>query len=200
VLCNDEKIDPRVKRTRQLLQQALNSLIQEQEFQSITVLDIAARAEVNRATFYAHFEDKYALLNYSMRESLNAMLEANWPDKPPFTLDNLRLLAMTVAEFVGKFFDHCMPTTRQEGQFLMASQVHAHLNEILARWIEHTQPDIAQRGISAEHAAQVLSWVIFGSVMEWARTERKKPPTQMIDEMLTLLSTGIHELLVEPVA
>lgn len=200
MLCNEEKIDPRVKRTRQMLQQALTQLIEEKDFQNITVQDITARAEVNRATFYAHFEDKYALLNYSMREAFDAMLAANWPDRPPFTLDNLRLLAMTVAEFVGKFFDHCKPVTRQHDQFLMVSQVHSHLHEILSRWIDHTQPDIEQHGISAEHAAQVISWVIFGSVMEWARTDRKKPPTQQIDEMLALMSSGLRDFMVEAVA
>ena len=47
------KVDPRVKRTRQLLQNALMELVQEKSQGSITVQDIAARAEVNRATFYA---------------------------------------------------------------------------------------------------------------------------------------------------
>ena len=51
--------DPRVKRTRQLLQQAFMSLMMEGRFRDITVQEIADRATVNRATFYAHFEDKF---------------------------------------------------------------------------------------------------------------------------------------------
>lgn len=55
--------DPRVKRTRQALLQAFVALLEEkQNFHSISVQDIAERATVNRATFYDHFEDKYALL------------------------------------------------------------------------------------------------------------------------------------------
>lgn len=55
--------DPRVKRTRQLLMQAFMELLKEKkDISSISVQDIAERATLNRATFYAHFEDKYAFL------------------------------------------------------------------------------------------------------------------------------------------
>ena len=55
-----ERVDPRVKRTRKLLQQAFLELFQEKGFASISIQDITERATVNRATFYAHFPDKYA--------------------------------------------------------------------------------------------------------------------------------------------
>lgn len=63
-----KRMDPRVKRTHQLLQQALLELMQAKRFASITVHDIAARARLNRATFYAHFEDKFHLLDALIRE------------------------------------------------------------------------------------------------------------------------------------
>ena len=53
--------DPRVKRTRKLLQDALLELLAEKSFDAITVQDIAERSTINRATFYAHFVDKYDL-------------------------------------------------------------------------------------------------------------------------------------------
>jgi AcrR family transcriptional regulator len=45
------KLDPRVVRTRQLLRDALVSLIAEKGFDALTVQDIADRATLNRATF-----------------------------------------------------------------------------------------------------------------------------------------------------
>jgi AcrR family transcriptional regulator len=42
--------DPRVRRTRKLLNQAFFELMNEKGFQSLTVQDIADRAEVNRAS------------------------------------------------------------------------------------------------------------------------------------------------------
>src|ERR1700758_2485871 len=57
-----ETIDPRIRRTRQLLQQALEKLLETKEFEKISVQDIADQATVNRATFYDHYNDKSALL------------------------------------------------------------------------------------------------------------------------------------------
>src|ERR1700758_2698691 len=54
--------DPRIRRTRVLLQQALEKLLKEKDFDRISVQDIAAAATVNRVTFYDHYPDKFALL------------------------------------------------------------------------------------------------------------------------------------------
>ena len=55
--------DPRIRRTRQLLQGALQSLLLTRSFEEISVQEIAEAATVNRATFYDHYTDKFALLD-----------------------------------------------------------------------------------------------------------------------------------------
>src|SRR5271154_4977444 len=55
-------VAPRIRRTRHLLQQALEKLLESKEFEDISVQDIAEAATVNRATFYDHYTDKFALL------------------------------------------------------------------------------------------------------------------------------------------
>jgi AcrR family transcriptional regulator len=54
--------DRRVERTRKLLRDALMGLILEKGYEAVTVQDIIDRANVGRATFYAHFTDKQQLL------------------------------------------------------------------------------------------------------------------------------------------
>ena len=54
--------DPRVMRTKRLLRDALIRLMEEREFDHITVQDISDHATVKRATFYLHFKDKADLL------------------------------------------------------------------------------------------------------------------------------------------
>ena len=56
------KDDRRVQRTKQLLREALLCLIGEKGFEALTVQDIIDRANVGRATFYAHFDNKEDLL------------------------------------------------------------------------------------------------------------------------------------------
>src|SRR6266852_5348684 len=62
-----EKLDPRIRRTRHLLQDALKGLLEAKEFDKITIQDIAEAATLNRATFYAHYPDKFALLEELIR-------------------------------------------------------------------------------------------------------------------------------------
>src|SRR5215469_4081957 len=54
--------DRRIKRTRQLLEDALLALIKVKEFDAISVQEIIDRANVGRATFYAHYDNKEDLL------------------------------------------------------------------------------------------------------------------------------------------
>ena len=57
----EEKLDPRVKRTRSLILRSFSELLAEKGFESISVQDVTDKAEINRATFYKHFVDKYEL-------------------------------------------------------------------------------------------------------------------------------------------
>ena len=63
-------IDPRVKRTRRLLRDALVSLILKKDFASITIREITERAEVAYITFYRHYESLDQLLMEVLDEGL----------------------------------------------------------------------------------------------------------------------------------
>lgn len=52
------KTDRRVKRTQALLQNALIDLIDERDYEAITIQEIAERANVARTTFYVHYGSK----------------------------------------------------------------------------------------------------------------------------------------------
>jgi AcrR family transcriptional regulator len=58
----DTNGDRRIQRTRHLLRTALLELVKEKGFESLSVQEIAHRANVGRTTFYAHFDDKEELL------------------------------------------------------------------------------------------------------------------------------------------
>lgn len=53
-----EKMDPRVRGTRDALGDALVALMHEKPFETITVQHVLDRAKVSRSTFYTHYSDK----------------------------------------------------------------------------------------------------------------------------------------------
>lgn len=64
------KVDPRVRRTRRMLRDALVSLILEKDYASISIKEITDRAEVAYITFYRHFESLDQLLMEVLDEGL----------------------------------------------------------------------------------------------------------------------------------
>ncbi len=64
------KVDPRVRRTRRLLREAMVSLIMEKDYGSITIKDVTDRAEVAYITFFRHFESLDELLMEVLDEGL----------------------------------------------------------------------------------------------------------------------------------
>ena len=62
-LIGEKRVDPRVKRTRELIVRAFNELVAEKGHTGLTVQEIAEQATINRATFYAYFTDQYELFD-----------------------------------------------------------------------------------------------------------------------------------------
>jgi AcrR family transcriptional regulator len=68
--------DRRVRRTRRLLREALLELVAEKGYDRVTVQDVIDRADLSRATFYAHFRDKDDLLLSGLDELEEGLREA----------------------------------------------------------------------------------------------------------------------------
>ena len=68
------KVDPRVRRTRRLLRDALVALILEKDFASISIKEITDRADVAYITFFRHFESLDQLLMEVLDEGLTELL------------------------------------------------------------------------------------------------------------------------------
>ena len=57
------KTDIRIIRTKKAIENAFIEILSEKSFTKITIEEICKKANVNRMSFYNHYEDKYDLLN-----------------------------------------------------------------------------------------------------------------------------------------
>jgi AcrR family transcriptional regulator len=184
-----EKLDPRVKRTRQMIEQAFMELVKEKGFQSISVQDVTERAGINRATFYAHFPDKFALLDHAIRQDFQQEIEKRMLNACHFTNDNLRNLIIAVCEFVDIAHNHCR-ATEQQFQALVEAQVRSQIYGLLIHWLENI-PLIENSPVTRERAATAASWAIYGLATEWNRNKRMPPLEQYADEVFPLVAANL---------
>jgi AcrR family transcriptional regulator len=68
------KTDPRARRTRRILQEALVSLILEKEYSAISIKEITDRAEVAYITFFRHYNGMDELLMEVLDEGLTELM------------------------------------------------------------------------------------------------------------------------------
>jgi AcrR family transcriptional regulator len=183
-------VDPRVRRTRRLLQQAFRELLAEKGFQTISVQDIADRATVNRATFYAHFDDKFALVDSLIRDEFQECLAKELAITSALTPENLRRLCLTVLNYLAQVDTHCSLTDTQfASRFAMA--VHQELYVFILRWIDQCLPADAPGRTRWEATAAALSWSIYGAGIQWGRGVFSQTADELATELVEVLVGGV---------
>ncbi len=76
----ENKIDLRIIKTKKNIYETFESLMKNHSFEEIKVSDICTLAMINRSTFYAHYNDKYELLEEyinNMKDLISKELEKN---------------------------------------------------------------------------------------------------------------------------
>lgn len=166
--------------------QAFNDLLDEKRnIYSISVHDIANRAAVNRATFYAHFEDKYAFLAYWMTEKFRLILKKRLPDDAAFCSDNLYVLVQTVFQFLVRFRQYLTPGDKQF-EPLLENAMQKKLYRLLLQW-QKSGPKQSGPQEKPEATALVVSWGMFGSALQWSRQVQARTLESMVEEVVEVV-------------
>lgn len=177
-----ESTDPRILRTRQLLQQALDKLLKQKKFSEISIQDIAEAATLNRATFYDHYPDKFALLACTIGCRFHELV----------TQRELQFAGNCGAELTAIVRTVCDYLLRLQGaagkrplEPPMESAIIGAVREILLAGLKRHLPESP---IAPELIAASASWAIFGAAKEWAQTPSRCPSEQIADAIAKLVS------------
>jgi AcrR family transcriptional regulator len=68
-------MDLRIKKTEKAIRSAFYQLIQEKPIEKITVREISEIAEINKTTFYAHYDTIYDLIEKLEQETIEHIIE-----------------------------------------------------------------------------------------------------------------------------
>ena len=176
--CN---LDPRIKRTRQMLFDALKGLLSEKSFEDISVQDLAERSTLNRATFYDHFTDKFALLEAMIDAGFRARFSARMAGSDGTCQAGMRQLILSICDYLSGHLAGCQKVQRQFDP-LVETRIKAVVGEFLAAALRHhgaPEHEVALRSTMA-------GWAICGAAFDWNR-ERKTSAEALADSVLPII-------------
>jgi AcrR family transcriptional regulator len=157
-------LDRRVQRTRQGLQEALVTLILEKGYEAVTIQDVIDRANVGRATFYAHFSDKENLL-LSEFENLDAEFEQHVASQ---TMDN------TLWSFSTVMFRHAQSYHRiykavigKQSGYIMRSHIQNYLTNFIREYLKTRWSTSKKEIVPLEVLAQYLASSLIALMTWW---------------------------------
>jgi AcrR family transcriptional regulator len=187
----EKRLDPRVRRTRELIVGAFNDLVAEKGHTGLTVQEIAERATINRATFYAHFADQYELFDYAISEAFREELRRRLPDLAGPSEENLKALVLAACDYLAGLNTACTRTDRQFRP-LIEARVQGELYEVLLGWIKGSPQVAGGWRASPEVTASVASWAIFGAALDWSRNGATLTPDEVADQTLKVIVEGLQ--------
>jgi AcrR family transcriptional regulator len=168
-------MDPRIAKTRLSLQEALFALASERGIDEVSVGDIAARAGVNRSTFYLHYSDKETLLADALdlvaqRSGARVdLIDARSPNPPQALVDFL--------VHVDELGDMYLRIFTEPGYGV----VYARLRETLTDAIIRRAREIGARPVNAaplEFIAAGVAGSILGVMGAWLRSDPRSDPAE----------------------
>lgn len=162
------QLDPRVRRTRKMFQDALARLLKEKEFDKISIGDIAEAATVNRATFYDHYPDKFALLHSLIATQFEELIV-----KRDIRFDScegaLKSVAMAVCNYLAEMIKPASDSQRQVSTPMETAIVSVVRRGILDGLAKHPP----KSGMPVEILSSMIAWAIYGAAKDWIESPKR---------------------------
>ena len=193
-------LDPRVRRTRQLLHDALERLLETKDFEAISIQEITDAATLNRATFYDHYSDKATLLRCVVALRFQALLDARGVQFDGSCGTAIRAIALGVCDYLAGL------TTGKGGE---RRPLDPHLEFAVSTVVKHLILDglrdhTSNPPVPLEMAAAAMSWAIYGGAREWLeaaeRASSESAATAILALVKPILSVLAEDQPIEAVA
>jgi AcrR family transcriptional regulator len=180
--------DPRIRRTRQLLQGALRTLMQTKSFDEIAVQDITEAATVNRATFYDHYTDKYALLEAMVAGGFHMLLHQRNVSYDGTCPSAASAIILATCDYLTQTHPGGAVCERQSAfEPLSEAAITAAIRRTIMGGVPQAGSETSSSAPSPEMIATAASWAIYGAVKEWFRSANRPPVEEIVPLVLQLV-------------
>jgi len=183
------KTDPRVIRTRQLIQDAFVALSKEKDFNTITVRDITERATINRATFYSHYSDKYLLIDSIISDSFMSFVSKRISPEARATEETMRNLILSVFDYCDSLCNSCKSGYKSFGPITQI-KVDELLKNIIVSLLTNNISSTDEEKLSIYLLATMISCSICGAIYSLRKKCPLTTPANFTEEILHFIMAG----------
>lgn len=179
-------MDLRIVKTKKNIYEALIKLLETNSFEMIKVSEICEQAMINRSTFYAHFEDKYCLLDSLIKDLRTKLKETlltneNITNSKKYYLKMLELLL----NHVEKEKEIYMSVISHNRNSIAMDMIYDTLKEDIERRMKNTPK--TRTSIPVSFLSDFYLGAIFNIGMEWLRSNKsysKKDILNYLDQLI----------------
>lgn len=153
-----------MNRTKKAICETFWQLLEEKPYNKITVQNIVDRCQVNRNTFYYHFEDIPSLAEYSIKESAYRIIQQNYHFESP--IDCMIPIAQELAARKRAFI-HIYHSVCSEPLIRYLNELCSYVAE---SYINNTPSNITISQEDKEFFTRYYKCLFAGVVLDWLST------------------------------
>ncbi|MBQ7746361.1 MAG: TetR/AcrR family transcriptional regulator [Spirochaetia bacterium] len=182
------KQDLRVIKTHQAIRKAFSDMICEMDYGQISIKELAARAQINRKTFYLHYESIDKLL-----EELQDEIVAG------YTKQAISYSSMKDIRKIIRYYFESMAKASKLNETLMCNGSYRHISDRINELIMKHRKKVNQGVFGLDREKESLVFAYFGSVSailyrQWVADGKKLPLEELIAMATKLICSGMESV------
>ncbi|WP_461206822.1 TetR/AcrR family transcriptional regulator [Clostridium sp. DL1XJH146] len=173
--------------TKRALAASLKKLLAEKPLNKITIMDITEDCEVNRQTFYYHFQDIYDLIDWIYTSEATKALDGKK------TYDTWQQGFLGIFEYVLKNKNFIINTYHSLSRDHLETYLYNETYDLLIGVVEETAFKMNVSDKDKQFIADFYKYAFVGIMLEWVRTNMKEEPSEIIDRLSILLQGNVKD-------
>lgn len=191
------KNNRRTSKSRKELKNALILLMEKKNFRTITITDIVTLADLNRGTFYKHYQTKEELLNELIDDVLEDLIKAY--KEPYLHTDKFIVSELTTSSI--KIFEHVVSYSNFYTIIINSNVLPGFQNRICDLLKELTKRDLVavnnnNTNVNIELFSSYTAYALFGLIIEWVKGGFKYTANHMAEQLIEILSFNSHNVII----
>jgi AcrR family transcriptional regulator len=184
-----KKEDLRVKKTKKGLYEALMALLSEKTFDAITVRELCDTANIRRATFYKHYDDKFAFLTaftHALRDRFDTLIYKT--DESYHTAKYYVAYAKRIVEYIT---EHEAAVNNLMNSTLFPMMLTIIIEQNYADTLERLNESVVggmKLGVATDTTTALCVGGVATAIYLWVRGGKQKPADKFAEEIGALIS------------